>query len=271
MGGSSSKVTQLNKSITDVTSEVVAKTSTAASGSITQKQVVNLSGSGSGITLLQNARLSLKALAQSDVNASMQAEIINKIISEVKQKSTDFPQISASKSDTEITNIVENNVSSSFSQSSIATLKLAIDNYQEVKMASGTDYDDVLVEQSADGMGELINNMSGSIVNQLVAGTELEAKSEEVSTNFIADGIGAAGDAVAGVVDSVAGVFGMDTSTIVVIAFCFLLLFIYMMMSRGKPPVPFGHGFAPQPFIRPPQPFVAPTMAITPFSPAQPM
>jgi hypothetical protein len=234
MGGSNSKVTQLNESITNVTSAVVAKTSTTANGSIIQNQTISFSGSGNNISILQDAKISLKVLAQADVNSSMQSEIVSAIIAEVSQKKNDFPDISSSKSDTEITNIVRNNVESSFSQESIASLSLAIENSQEVSFAEGSEYSDLLVSQSAQGMGELINNMSGSIVQQLVAGTDLAADTEQTRTSTLADVTDSVGTAAAGVIGAVGDILGIDTSTMLVIAFSFLLLFIYFVMTRRK-------------------------------------
>ena len=46
MGGSESKTTQLNKAITNVTTDVVAESSTSASGSITANQNLVFAGTG---------------------------------------------------------------------------------------------------------------------------------------------------------------------------------------------------------------------------------
>ena len=98
---------------------MVAKSSATGSGSIVADQNIVFSGTTKGANILQDAKISLSIMQKTDVNMSMQTDIINNILAEVSKSKSDFPQISASKSDTEITNIVKNNVSSSLSMFSI--------------------------------------------------------------------------------------------------------------------------------------------------------
>lgn len=232
MGGSSSKVSQLNKSITDVTTEVVTKTSSSGSGSINAEQNLTFSGKVSNTKILQDAKLKLSILQDSTMNAKMQSEITNKIMAEVSKQKTDFPQITSSKSDTEITNIIENNVSSSFSQESIANISLEIKLKQNINFDKTALVDGVDIQQLGSAVGELINTMSGQIVSDLVSGTDLETKSTETTAFFGATLIDSLGGAVGGVITSIGDIFGLDTSTVIMI--CVLSLIGVLMVYARK-------------------------------------
>lgn len=226
MGGSSSKTTQLNESITNIANEAIISASSSASGIMSNTQIVDLSGTNTRMSVLQDASIDISLLQDATVNSSMQAEIINKIIAEVSSQKSDFPQITSSKTDTEITNIVENNVSSSLSMSSDSKLVLEIGLLQKVISRTGSVNTDIDVTQLGSAVGKVVNNMSGSIITDLVAGTELEGKSSEVTTFFGADLVDSVGNAASNVIDSVADMFGLDASTVLMII---VLAFIGLM------------------------------------------
>ncbi len=214
MGTSSSKVDQLNKSITNVTTEVVATASASAAGSVISTQNLVFAGTGSNIDILQDSKIRLDVLQNSDVNAGIQAEILSKIIAEVNKTKSGLPEISSSKSDTEIRNIIENNIASTFNQESLAQLSLSIEMSQEIAFLKGSAYDQVRIAQTAEGVGKLINDMSGSITSQLVANTDIDSKATEVTENPVAGVVVAVGAAISNITTSVGAVFGLDPTTI---------------------------------------------------------
>jgi hypothetical protein len=238
MGGSSSKVKQLNHSITNVTTEIVARTSTVASGSIKSTQNLVFSGTASNVEILQSSAVDLDILQKSDINADMQTEIVNSILNEVSKIKTDFPQIPKSKSDTEITNIIENNVSNTFSQESLAELRMGVEQDQNVMFTSGSMSENIKIAQTADAVGKLINSMSGNIIVDLAAGTELENQAKEETKFFVSDAIDStggviesAGQAASGVIEAVGDVFGLDISTMIMIV---AVVFIGYLATRSR-------------------------------------
>jgi hypothetical protein len=242
MGDSSSKVSQLNKSITNMTTKIVAKASSSASGSIDATQNLNFAGKVTNTRILQDAKLKLTVLQNAEMNASMQADITSSILAEVSKKKSDFPQISASKSDTEITNIVENNVSNSFSQESIASISLEIKMSQNINFEKTAEVDGLDVQQLGSAVGELINKMSADIVSELVAGTELASSSEEETTFFAADLVDSVGGAVSGIIGSIGNIFGIDTSTVIMICVLGLIGVLMAYVNMGGKSAPQGYG-----------------------------
>lgn len=262
MGGSESKTTQLNKAITNVTTEVVAKSSSAASGSIIATQDLVFAGTGENIDILQNAKISLDVLQKSDVNAAMQADILTKIMAEINKEKSGLPEITKSKSNSEITNIVENNISSSFSQESLAELSLSIELDQSIAFLKGSAYENVKVAQTAEGVGKLINDMSGAIISEMTAGTDLESKTTEVTKNPIADVVTSVTDGIANIAGTIGDIFGFSSQ---MVALFFAVVIVgYFLASKqidkqpsapgaGRPPpgrrpaAPVGYGQRAQP------------------------
>jgi hypothetical protein len=236
MGGSESKTSQLNKAITDVTTEVVAKMSSNASGSIVSKQEIVFAGTGSNIDILQQSRINLNVLQKSNVNASMQAEIMSKIMAVLNKERAGMPEITRVKSDTQIASIVENNVSNSFSQESLSNISISIEMDQSISFLKGSAYEAVKLEQTAEGVGKLINNMAGSIVQELTSGTDLESKSTEISKNPIADIVTSVGDGMSKFVNSVGAQFGFSQEMIWLFILVVILGFLGTYFTFGSQP-----------------------------------
>lgn len=245
MGGSESKTTQLNKAITNVTTDVVAESSTSASGSITANQNLVFAGTGKNFNILQDAKISLDVLQKSDVNASMKADILTKIMAEVDKEKSGLPEITSNKSDTEITNIVKNNINSSFSQKSLANLALSIKLDQSISFLKGSAYEDMKVSQTAEGVGKLINDMSGSIIQQMTAGTDLSSKTKEVTKNPISDIVTSVTDGISKVVKSVGDIFGFSPQMVALFFAVVIVGFFIASKQLDKQPNAPGVGRQP--------------------------
>jgi hypothetical protein len=233
MGGSSSKK-QLYKSITNVTTSVVVKFSSSNRDSIKAPQSHIIRCSYPYINILKNSKISLDLMQITDVNASMQTAIVNNILSEVSKNKTNAPQIAADNSDTEITNIVENNVSSSFSIESLSRLSTSIELDQSITFLKGSKYNDFKVTQTAEAVGKLINDMSTRIVNQLATST-IPVTKNVVSPLFVADLIDSVGDASSDVIDSTIDAFAIGISSVGSV-FCIdgtTVIAIFIMMIIG--------------------------------------
>ena len=249
MGGSDSKIVQLNESITTVTTDVIVKSNTEASGGIVNKQNLVFGGTGKNFNILQDSKIKLDVLQKSDVNASMQDEIFNKIMAEIEKEKSGLPEITATKSDTEVKNIVRNNINSSFSQESLAKLELSIELDQNITFLKGSAYEDMKITQSAKGVGKLINDMSGSIVKELASGTDLESKNKDVTKNPIADVVTSVADGISNVAGTIGNVFGFSPQ--MVMLFFAVVIVGYFIASKtldkqpnapvfGRPPMGYG-------------------------------
>lgn len=233
MGGSESKVKQLNEAITTVSSEVIAKASATVSSSVIQKQKLTAVGKGSvvrNVQMLQDAKISLSIMQDASVNASMQADMVSEILAEVSKAKTDFPQISNSKSDTEITNIIRNNVSNTMNIDAIMDISQTINQSQEVAAVSGGLVETVKMAQTADLVAEAVNTMSGDIISDIGISNKATGKSTETTTFFGADLVNSIGDAVSNVAKSVGDIFGFSPQ--MVMLFVVVVIVGYVLANK---------------------------------------
>jgi hypothetical protein len=164
------------------------------------------------------------------VNANIQADLVTKLLSEVTKAKTDFPQITATKTNTEIVNTIRNNVSNTMNIESIQALALSINNSAEVNAVSGGLVDTVKVAQSASAIGKAINNMSGQILSELGVTNDSAGRSEDKTTSFIADIVGSVSNGVSNIVNSVSDAFGVTPK--MVILFVIIVVVGYMLAMK---------------------------------------
>ena len=227
MGGSESKVSQLNESINEISSDIIIKLGSSTSGNIKQTQSVVASGDAkiSNVTLFQEARVSLKTLTNSSVNAQLQTSLINSITAEANKITSGMPEITKNKSKTDIKNIVTNRVKTNFSVTNLNSLSASIDQEQSVVGLNSSLIDTIKLSQSANAIGELTTNMSSGIVSDITANTSLASKTVDEQKNPISSIIDSAGNALSGILNTIGSFTGFDDTTI--------LLFIVIVAVAG--------------------------------------
>jgi len=240
MGGSESKTKILNEAITDVTMKSVVKHTTSAAGSIDAVQKNVFRGDSRNINILQTANIDISVISDTAVNESMQTDILTKIMAEIEKEKSGLPEITSSKSDSEIRNIVRNNISSTFEKDKMDSLLLNIELDQEIIFLEGSKYSHMGLTQEAAAVGELTSTMSAKIVNELVAGTDLEGKSKEVTKNAISDIVTSVTDGISKVVNSVGDIFGFSPEMIGL--FLVVVVVGYMIASKQLDKQPMGMG-----------------------------
>jgi hypothetical protein len=223
MGGSNSKTSQLNESITDIAMSVASKSSTNTSAVVKQSMNFSWSGTVRDVDIVQDGKVDLRVMANSDVNAEMQSEIMNKIVAKLDEVKTDFPQITESNTDTEIRNIVQNNVSNTFSVESLDTMSAMVD--QEMNIFQGKDgvAEGIRITQSGEVLAEMVRSMSTDIVSTLVAGTDLESTVKKETKFFVSDFADSLFDGIGGL----GALSGSTKLMIVVLGFFMLVAAIY--------------------------------------------
>jgi phage shock protein PspC (stress-responsive transcriptional regulator) len=227
MGGSESKVSQLNESINEISTDIIMNLGTSTAGNIKQTQSVVASGNSrvSNVTLFQEAKISLKTLSNSSVNAQLQTNLINQITAEANKTTSGMPEITKNKSQTDIKNIVTNRVKTNFSVTNLNSLSASIDQNQSVVGLDSSTIDTIKLSQSANAIGELTANMTSGIISDITANTSLSSKTTEVQQNPISSIIDSAGNVISGVLNSIGSFFGLDDTTV--------LLFIIMIVISG--------------------------------------
>ena len=227
MGGSESKTSQLNESINEISSDIIIKLGSSTSGTIKQVQSVVASGDAkiSNVTLFQEAKISLKTLTNSSVNAQLQTSLITQITAEANKITSGMPEITKNKSKTDIKNIVTNRVKTNFSVTNLNSLSASIDQEQSVVGLNSSLIDTIKLSQSANAIGELTTNMSSGIVSDITANTSLASKTVDEQKNPISSIIDSAGNAISGILNTIGSFTGFDDTTI--------LLFIIIVAVSG--------------------------------------
>jgi hypothetical protein len=248
MGNQPSLHTQLTRVFNRVSNAQIAKASTSAAGAINNTQDLAFSGTNRNIRVEQSATIDISVLANQSVNSKLQSDVATSIIAELTKKDTDFPQIARGMSRSDLQSIVENNVSTSLDARSIATLTLSSGQLQRIRFDG--DNRDIQVSQTAESMGQLVNNMNSKMASELISRSDVQATTSATTTNFAADVIGAVGAAVGNVIKSVGDIFGLSPFTVVMIM-VFIVIAGYIIKShldRQPPgtPLSVAFGFGPK-------------------------
>ena len=116
MGGAESRVEQVNKNITNISTQTMINNTVGCNLSAYQDQGINMSGNAimRGSTIEQTAKINVQCLMKSDINLNLQNELKSKLKNFLKNDVT-AQQFGYSKSASKIENIVETNVEDSFS------------------------------------------------------------------------------------------------------------------------------------------------------------
>jgi hypothetical protein len=205
MGGSSSKVKQLNEAITDITSKALVKVSSQCSGNISQTQHVKV-GKGSSLkrfSMDQYAELDLSCLQNAGISNDLQVDLVTTMMNEATNASSQFPaQLSKADNATEIENIMRTNLALELNQEALAGMQLGLTQEQKVRIGSGTHVEDVSLTQHAEAVAKLVNNLSGAVKGALMQGTEFKNTVEQKQTNFMTDVLDSMGNTLTGLVDT---------------------------------------------------------------------
>ena len=224
MGPSHSTMKQLSEVITNISMDVMVSQSTTADSDLVQSQIINLSGNtiNTNLSAKQTSTISLEAISDIRINAKIQAAILNKLVSEITKKDTNFPEITKKKTEMEISSIVRNNIKSSFSIKNIASISMKVKNTQGINASGNSVNTGIHETQESSGIGKLVNKMSSNIAQDLASGTDMKNTQSQETTDFIANTIKSVGDAIGGVVGSIGNSFGIDPQT----TFLFIVMVI---------------------------------------------
>jgi hypothetical protein len=217
MGDSNSKTSQLNQSITDISTNVIIEAGTSSSGSVSNTQAMLGMGDTkiSNVTLLQQANVSLSTLSKKSVNTKLQSDLVTKITAEVNKTTNGLPSLEKSKAQTDIKNIVKTNVSNTFSTKSLDAMNLQIEQKQTVTGMDSSVIDQIKMSQNASVVGKLTSELASNIISDISSTTDLASKTVEVEENPVSSVIKSVGDSLSGVLETVGSFTGFDTSTII--------------------------------------------------------
>ena len=206
MGGSSSKVTQLTEIVQKTVSNVLISISSRGQAVYDGTQdvtIINNTGEVSNLTMEQVALINLEVIQDASVNAEMQQKMVNELMNQVKQKQSDFPQITKTKTDTEIRNIIHNEVEANFRLESLAALQMNLTQKQNLLISGNSgNVTQIMLSQKVDAIGKLVNTMSTNLATKLTSDTTSNSSTDQTKTFFGSDLLDSAFNGLNGLISS---------------------------------------------------------------------
>jgi len=186
MGGAESKVTQLNKKITNITTSVMMENSTDCPINVVQTQEIIATGNAriTNVSMDQSAKINISCIAKQDVNMKLQAQMKQQIGNYLKNDVT-AQTFGYSKSASDITNIVETNVSDHFSQKNLASMETALQQKQVLQAHDESTIKDVNMRQYASIIGKLVNDNTTGISREIREDTAISNKALAKTTSAL--------------------------------------------------------------------------------------
>ena len=231
----------LNEIINKTSVEAVASMGSSSSGSSVQNMKFTLKGVTNStvkdLKFEQISRISISSIQSGQTNVDLQAKLKNDITSAIESKRTDFPELTPESADNKIKTVVSNAVSSKFSSEALSELSLHVDQNMDVEMEDvlGSTVKGMMFKQDAEAIGTQINSMSNQITQALTGETGVSSKSKRETTNFLTDITKTVSDGFNEALGTVAGVFGLDTTTIIAIALVLIISIIAgVFMMKGE-------------------------------------
>jgi len=186
MGGGSSKVSQLNKQITNISTSAMINNTTKCPLIINQSQEIIATGKAkiTSVSLDQSAKINLSCFAKQDVNLKLQNEIKDKIKNLIKNDVT-AQQFGYSKSATDIKNIVETNVEDHYSQTNIADMTASLVQKQVIQAHDESQISNVKMSQYASIVGKLVSDFTTDISREIRKDTDVSNKALAKTTSLM--------------------------------------------------------------------------------------
>jgi phage shock protein PspC (stress-responsive transcriptional regulator) len=216
MGQKESITRIVNEYINETSVKSLLKLGVATSTGVKAEQVITIARS-KGISLkdiefVQEIKISVQSLLDTSKTGELQSQMFADISAELERQSELFPVVGKNISKTEIRNIVKNTVDINFSTEAVSEMKNAIEQSQKltIVMAETVNIEDLYIKTEIDFVGEQVSKMSEQITSEAGSIVEANLKLKEIEKGPITAAI----DSVFG---GLANLFGLDTSTVVMI------------------------------------------------------
>lgn len=217
MGGSESKVEQLNEVVTEMAIESMINATANCSGNIIMKQeiIVGEGATVANITQEQLSKINLSCINDSSVSQNLQADLIAKVMNAATNNSSAFPmQITGADNTSKIENIMRTNLSNTMEQSAEAALNLAMTQEQRLVVGRGGTAYNISQKQYGEAAGQLANSLSGEIVAALQQSTDLSNEASNTTTFFATDMLDSIGSTMSNIASSI---FEFSNNTMIMV------------------------------------------------------
>lgn len=247
--GSTQSVSVLNQDISNASMSVMTDVSSSASANVSNVMTLDFSGGTfKDNTVSQTSKIDITSVVNASVDGSLQDKITAKVQDAINQHTSDFPQLTATKSATDIKNIVQQNVNTTFSTSSLNSVMANIHQNMAITVSGDADVEGNTIDQSTQAALKLSNTLASNISTDLGISSDNSTTVKQDNTFWGSD-----------LINSIGNLFGdLLSGPIIVIILIVLILvggiwFIKMLMSNDTvagptvihvpslPPAPVAH------------------------------
>lgn len=222
--GSTNSTQVLNESISNATMSVLTQVSSASSASSANTMTLKFDHSNvAGNTFRQSSSISMSSILSASTDNSLQAKIASAVLNDLTQHNSDFPQLTATNNSVNVRNIVQQNVNSSFSTSSIMSATAQLSNTLVVEGNYSNIFGNT-VDQSTQVAMTLSNSMAAKISEDLGLSSTASTKAKQDNTFFGSDIIASVGTALGGAFSGLASLGS---------AFQYVIMFILIIVAAA--------------------------------------
>jgi 23S rRNA U2552 (ribose-2'-O)-methylase RlmE/FtsJ len=242
LSGPATQQNQLNTVIAKQITDVMKQQKFSSASAITQN--VNIAAVGpnskvSGVDVTQVASINTTAFLSDSTRLDLMSDLKEKLTNSIKNEASNMPLGQQPNVNTTIANVVDKSVESKFSHQSMVELNSSVNQSANIMAGMGGEIDTIKLVQKANVIQTFANDVATDISTKLIGNTDVDNKNDTKSTNFLAETIGAVGNAITGFFSGILQsaligpllLFGMFLGVV--------LLALYIARGRGTPaPLP---------------------------------
>lgn len=192
---------QLNTIIAKQVVNVMSSKKFSSATAITQSASTVAIGSGSkisGVTIDQVASINTAAFLSDSTMLSLKSDLKEAISNAIKNEASNMPFGQQQNVNTTISNVVDKSIETNITHDTILQLNNAINQSYSAVALSGGEIDAIKVAQKADVISTFTNEIANDISTKLIGNAGVTNVSDTKTTNFLAETIGAVGNAITG-------------------------------------------------------------------------
>lgn len=190
MGGSNSSSTKiLQEALTQITVSAVVSSKSVSHSSTSMGINIEAVGKNSvvdNIDILQKSQITVQSILDTEANADMQADIVNKLTQKaLTEQSNENAFIGRNRSETDLTTIISTSVSNYFSVSALQEMSNNIAMDISISAVDEGSFTNSNIEQSAKTIASQASSLASDIVSKIGVKNEAHTEAETKQKNSV--------------------------------------------------------------------------------------
>lgn len=238
LSGPATQQNQLNTLIAKQVTDVMKQQKFGSASAVTQSVNIMAVGPNSknkDIDINQVASINTAAFLNDATRLDLMSDLKEKLTNSIKNEASNMPLGQQQNVNTTIANVVDKSIETKFSHQSMVELNSAVNQSVNVMAGMGGENESIKVMQKANVVQTFTNDVATDISTKLIGNTGIDNKNDTKTTNFVAETIGAVGNAITGFFSGILQsaligpllLFGMFLGVV--------LLALYIARGRGTP------------------------------------